>query len=108
MSRSKQPLNDFAIDAALERVNRLLASHGGGVEVIDVSDRGDMTVRFVGMCSGCPCKPLTMAATVRPMLGQLSGITNIEAEGARISVEAARRLVALGIAPKPPESREPS
>lgn len=95
-----------ALAATLASVNKLLASHGGGVEAVELDRHGRLRLRFVGMCSSCPCKPLTVAATVRPWLERVPGISEVEVEGARISEEAARRLVELGIAPPPPTDEE--
>jgi len=82
--------------AALERqvdvVSTMMSSHLGSIEVVDVSPRGEVRVRFLGLCAGCPLKPLTLASTVRPALLDVEGVTHVDAIGARVSEEAARRL----------------
>ena len=65
---------------------------------MDVAGDGRVAVRFTGMCTGCPMRPLTTAATVRPVLLELDGVTAVSVEGSRISEEAELRL-ASALAP---------
>ncbi len=85
----------------------LWGSEAGGLELDAVAPDGTVRVRFTGLCTGCPYRPLTMAGTVRPALLQARGGTAVEATGSRISAEAEARLAALldprtGPAPIPP------
>jgi Fe-S cluster biogenesis protein NfuA len=85
---------------AVVRTNRALAAHAGGIDLVEVREGGsgrEAVVRFTGMCTGCAFKPMTMAATVEPMLTDVAGITSVQALGGRADVEAmarARRFVA--------------
>ena len=81
-----------ALDDRLQALSNLIATHAGGVEVADLSEDGTLRLRFTGMCQGCPYRPLTMAATIRPALLAIGGITNVVAAGSRISDEAENRL----------------
>jgi Fe-S cluster biogenesis protein NfuA len=85
-----------AARAAVERraadVSRLLRTHAGGIEVVDVSGDGVVRLRFTGMCTGCMYRPVTMAATIRPALLALDGVSAVEAEGCRVSEAAEQRL----------------
>jgi Fe-S cluster biogenesis protein NfuA len=89
-----------ALDAALVLTNRTLAAHAGGVELVEVRDGPagrEAVVRFTGMCTGCAFKPMTLAATVEPMLTGVDRITAVHALGGRADPEAmarARRFVA--------------
>ena len=78
----------------LAEIAPAIRAHGGDVELIDVSPGGVVTVRFAGMCTGCPFRPLTMAGTVRPALASVGGVTAVEASGTRISRESEERLAA--------------
>ena len=52
------------VEAALETVRPMLASHGGDAEVVLVEgDRAD--IRFLGACDGCPASQLTFYAGVK-------------------------------------------
>jgi Fe-S cluster biogenesis protein NfuA len=86
----------------LEELRPALAAHAGGVELVEVRE-GVVRLRYTGMCTGCPLRPLTTASTVRPALLDLDGIEAVEVEGSRISAEAEARLAAaFGDAPAGP------
>jgi Fe-S cluster biogenesis protein NfuA len=86
------PTNE-AVSARVAEIGRLMDVHAGGIELLDVSEDGVVRVRFTGMCSGCPNRPLTTAWAVRPGLLDLEGVTRVEIEGSRISAEAEERLM---------------
>jgi Fe-S cluster biogenesis protein NfuA len=83
-------------DTVLDRLDELrpaLEAHAGGIELIAI-DNGTVRLRYTGMCTGCPLRPLTTASTIRPALLSVAGITAVEIEGSRISPEAEARLAA--------------
>jgi nitrite reductase/ring-hydroxylating ferredoxin subunit/Fe-S cluster biogenesis protein NfuA len=59
----KASLNE-RVEAALEGVRPMLASHGGDVELVKVKPPS-VEVRFVGACDGCPASALTFHAGVK-------------------------------------------
>jgi Fe-S cluster biogenesis protein NfuA len=83
------------LDGAIKRVNRRLDAHAGAIRVERVDHAGVAHVRFMGMCTGCPAKPVTLSAVVVPELERIDGVTGVEAAGARVSPAAAARLAAL-------------
>jgi len=52
------------VEAALETVRPMLASHGGNAEVVSV-DGNRADIRFLGACDGCPASQLTFYAGVK-------------------------------------------
>lgn len=52
------------VEAALQSVRPMLASHGGDVELVSVSPPA-IEVRFTGACDGCPASQLTFHAGVK-------------------------------------------
>ncbi len=52
------------IEAALEGIRPMLASHGGDVELVKI-DPPAIEVRFTGSCDGCPASALTFHAGVK-------------------------------------------
>ena len=72
-------------------LSSVLHSHAGGLELVDVDD-GDVTVRFTGMCTGCPLRPVTFTGVIKPALLQLEGVDSVHAEGGRLSRHAEGRL----------------
>jgi nitrite reductase/ring-hydroxylating ferredoxin subunit/Fe-S cluster biogenesis protein NfuA len=59
----KASLNE-RVEAALEGVRPMLASHGGDVELVKVRPPS-VEVRFIGACDGCPASALTFHAGVK-------------------------------------------
>lgn len=83
-------------------IDERLRMHAGGIELVGQSPSGEVRLRFTGMCTGCPYKPLTMANTVRPALARLAGVERIDVDGSRISEEAQARLDSLLGVPSAP------
>lgn len=52
------------VEAALESIRPMLASHGGDVELVSVVPPS-IEVRFTGSCDGCPASQLTFHAGVK-------------------------------------------
>lgn len=52
------------VEAALESIRPMLASHGGDVELVSIAPPG-IEVRFTGACDGCPASQLTFHAGVK-------------------------------------------
>jgi Fe-S cluster biogenesis protein NfuA len=57
------PLAD-RVTQALDEVRPYLATHGGGVELLGVTDDGVARLRLKGSCSGCPSSALTLKSAV--------------------------------------------
>ncbi len=72
----------------------MMRAHAGAIELVNVSEAGEVRVRFVGKCTGCELRPVTMAATIRPGLLAVDGVVSVTASGARVSEEAELRLLA--------------
>jgi Fe-S cluster biogenesis protein NfuA len=53
------------VEAALEKVRPLLASHGGDVELLDIDEAaGAVLIRLLGSCDGCPSSAVTLQMAV--------------------------------------------
>jgi Fe-S cluster biogenesis protein NfuA len=78
----------------LEFVERVLATHAGGIRLVEVTGDGAVRLRFTGMCAGCMLRPLTMANVVAPALSDIAGVTRVDAAGTRVSVAAYARMSA--------------
>ncbi len=52
------------VEAALESVRPYLGTHGGDVELVDVSDEGVVRLRLLGSCDGCPSSSATLQLAV--------------------------------------------
>ena len=88
------PVDRVALDRRLPIISNLLASHGGDIEIDEVSAAGVVRVKFKGFCTACTLRPFTLERVVRPLLTAVEGVTAVEAVGVRISEESQRRLEA--------------
>jgi Fe-S cluster biogenesis protein NfuA len=86
------PVDEQQLRARVARVCAVMSAHAGAIELLGVDARGEVLVRFTGMCTGCAFRPLTMEGTIRPALMDVSGVTAVHADGARISEEALARM----------------
>ncbi|MFJ9033418.1 NifU family protein [Streptomyces sp. NPDC102274] len=78
----------------VRQVSAYIRMHAGGLELRHITDDGEVQVQFTGMCTGCPYRPVTMAATVRPALMEIDGVTSVTVVGSRVSEQAERRVAA--------------
>ncbi len=95
MAQSQSPVDVAALDQRVEHINRMMNTHAGAIEVVDVTEDGVLNLRFVGMCQGCPFRPVTFFGVVSQMLAGVPGVTDVRAEGVRVSQEAASRASEL-------------
>lgn len=57
------------IEQLLEAVRPALARHGGNVEYVDFqSESGQLSVRLLGTCKGCPMADLTLKAGIEAFI----------------------------------------
>lgn len=64
---------------AIASVQAYARSHGGEIELVGVSDEGDVTIRLRGACRGCPMSALTLKHGVEEQLQALvPGVRRVE------------------------------
>ena len=56
------------VKAVLDEIRPGLQQDGGDCELIDVSDKGVVTVRLVGACAGCPMSQMTLKMGIEATL----------------------------------------
>jgi Fe-S cluster biogenesis protein NfuA len=79
------------------QIRPLLAVHGGGLELIDVTPAGEVRLAYEGACRGCSLKSVTYALGIRQKLMPIPGVTEVTVEGVRLSraaIERAARMYA--------------
>jgi Fe-S cluster biogenesis protein NfuA len=70
------------VRTALEEVRPYLGTHGGGVELLGVSD-GIVHLRLEGTCDGCPSSAVTLKSAIEEAIRKAApDIDDIEADGA--------------------------
>lgn len=71
------------VEEALESVRPYLGSHGGDVELVEVSDQGLVRLRLLGSCDGCPSSSVTLKLAVESAIEAAApDITGIVVEDA--------------------------
>ena len=82
---------------ALERVRPYLGSHGGDVEIVDLSlDTGLVRLRMKGSCDGCPSSLLTVKLAVETAIRESAPeASTIEVEGVTESKSPSERAVEI-------------
>ena len=92
------------VEQALEGVRPYLGSHGGDVELLEVSEEGVVRLRLLGSCDGCPSSSVTLKLAVEGAIEAAAPeITTIQvdeptedtsvAAGPVISVDALRSRI---------------
>ncbi len=71
------------VERALEGVRPYLGSHGGDVELLEVSEAGVVRLRLLGSCDGCPSSSVTLKLAVEGAIEAAAPeVTAIEVEEA--------------------------
>ena len=58
------------VEEVLNEVRPMLAADGGGVELVDVTEDGKVSVKLSGACGGCPMSQLTLKMGIEKTLKQ--------------------------------------
>lgn len=70
------------VDEALNNIRPFLEKDGGNIEVVDVSENLDVTVRLLGNCTVCPMSASTMKAgveeTIKKHIPEINSVTAVE------------------------------
>ena len=85
------------VEDALESVRPYLGSHGGDVELLDVTDEGTVRLRLLGSCDGCPSSSVTLKLAVEGAIESAAPeIESIEVETPSESTSAGPALIPVG------------
>ena len=86
------PPTGKAILDALDDVRRRIRAHAGDIEVMSISEDGDVTLGFSGACAACPSQAMTIGAAVLPVVEKIQGVRTISIRGMTVSTAAMRRI----------------
>jgi len=66
------------IQEVLELVRPQLQADGGDIEFVDVDEEGNVKVKLLGACHGCPMSQMTLAWGVERVLKEkVPGVTSV-------------------------------
>ena len=67
---------------ALDKVRPYLQSHGGNVDLIDISITGDVRLRLQGSCNGCPSSAMTLKLAIEEAIDEYApDVNSLSVEG---------------------------
>ena len=73
------------IDAALDSIRPHLAADGGNIEVVDLTDKMIVHIRWMGNCEGCSMSSMTMRAgieqTLKSTMPEINGVIALNGVG---------------------------
>ena len=52
------------VQASIEKVRPMLQADGGDIELVDVTETGEVKVKLTGACGGCPFAQMTLQQKV--------------------------------------------
>jgi len=58
------------VESALQKVRPSLQADGGDVELVDVDEDGQVKVKLMGACGGCPMSQMTLKMGIEKILKQ--------------------------------------
>ena len=68
------------VETALDTIRPHLATDGGDVEVVEITDEGIVKVKWLGNCENCFMSAMTMKAGIeQAIIGKVPAITGVEA-----------------------------
>ena len=90
-------MNDSTILAAVvyvldSEVRPLLHFHGGDVRISEISSDGRVCLEYLAACHGCNLQVVMHFVNVRERLLKIKGVTEVVADGVRISEAAQQRI----------------
>jgi len=88
-------LVDAVQDVLDTQIRPLLAVHGGGVELVEVTPSGEVRLVYEGACRGCSLKSVTYVLGIRQKLMPIPGVTEVTVEGVRLSRAAQERAARM-------------
>lgn len=66
------------VESALDTIRPHLAVDGGNIEVVDISDQGELQIKWLGNCESCTMTTMTMRAGIeQAVIGRVPFITGI-------------------------------
>lgn len=84
------------VEDALEGVRPYLGTHGGDVELLEVTDEGVVRLRLLGSCDGCPSSSVTLSLAVEGAIEAAAPeVTAIEVEEASDDPKDAGALISV-------------
>lgn len=77
MARPRETMHDRVADV-IDRVRPLIRGDGGDIELLEVTGDGEVRVRLLGACVGCPSSSVTLTMGIeRNLRDTIPGVTRV-------------------------------
>jgi Fe-S cluster biogenesis protein NfuA len=86
------PPDEGQVLEALDDVRRRIRAHAGDIEVVSISQEGELVLAFTGTCVACPAQAMTVGAAVLPAIEKLAGVREVQVQGMTVSAKAIDRI----------------
>ncbi len=87
-----RPPDEAEVMEALDDVRRRIRAHAGDIEVVSISDDGDVVLAFTGTCVACPAQAMTVGAAVMPAMEKIAGVNKVSVRGMSVSPAVIERI----------------
>ncbi|MCH2132282.1 MAG: NifU family protein [Phycisphaerales bacterium] len=68
------------VERVLDAMRPIIQQDGGDIELVAVTDAGEVQIRFLGACIGCPSRSMTLQSLVERNLKEyVPGFTSVTA-----------------------------
>ena len=68
------------VSKVLEEIKPSLLAHGGGVDLVEITEEGVVKVRLTGACGGCPMSQMTLSMGIEKSLKEeIPEVKSVEA-----------------------------
>lgn len=90
-------MNSTSVDSRVRQVIDCdvrpgLKVHGGGVQIIEITEEGCVQLEFEGACRGCALQSVTYALAIRQRLLEVPGVSDVMMKGVKVSSVALERI----------------
>jgi Fe-S cluster biogenesis protein NfuA len=68
VSKAEQIELEDRVDKALDGIRPYIHSHGGEVNLLEITDDGVARLQMIGSCNGCPMSMLTLRLGIERLL----------------------------------------
>lgn len=89
------PPDEGKVLDALDDVRRRIRAHAGDIEIVSISEEGEVVLAFTGTCVACPAQAMTVGAAVLPAMEKLAGVKEVSVQGMTVSAAAINRIRAM-------------
>jgi Fe-S cluster biogenesis protein NfuA len=86
---------EYVVEVLNAEIRPLLKIHGGSLDLVRVTNEGEVHLEFQGACRGCAFQSVTYAIAIRQRLLEIPEVRGVVMNGVRLSDAALQRTAAM-------------